>query len=752
MEQRASLSRVLTGFALAAVLTLVLTFVAVFSANESIDRTRKLQEVARLERVLDELRMALLDAETGQRGYLLTGDATYLEPYEWAKKEVLKQLKIFEVEGGDALVALDSLEHAIDQKLKELAQTIALYQNRDPESAWRLVLTGEGKRLMDQIRSLLNEAEDKLGRRRALLLKESIRSNQRARSSLLVLVLAIMSLVILSGMVLRREWAIRQQLLEEARQANQAKSHFLAAMSHELRTPLHGIIGSLDLVRRTLRDKDVLDHINRAYRAAKDLLATVSTILDFSRIESGSVVVKPEPFNLKALIEDICDSLCIVAEAKQVTLDLQMAPEIEGGFLGDRLLISQILNNLVGNAIKFSAGKPGAWVRVRVGQVGEMGGDNRVWIFIEVEDNGIGIDRASQIRIFEPFAQAESHTMREYGGTGLGLATVKHITDKMGGRILLNSAPGRGSRFRVEIPLQRAAQMEHASGHIRALRSGKDLLPASPGEAEASGQLILVVEDNEVNQELIKAQLSALGLYCVLARDGQEALDLMSQYRFALILTDLHMPRLDGFGLTEAIRRKEHEKGGPHIPIIVVSASTSHDGPARCRAAGMDDFIMKPVELDDLAKVLSRWLPVASEEAPVMSRGSHGEKQEDVEKEKVWDPDALTRMVGDNLPAQCALIRRFLDIAAGQLDELADAIQNGEYDRARATVHKFKASASSVGALELARISEALELALKSGAEERAPDLLHDIQVAWQGVEPHLKVALETAPPSDSGS
>ena len=381
----------------------------------------------------------------------------------------------------------------------------------------------------------------------------------------------------------RREEEARA-LAAQAHQAAQAKSEFLANVSHELRTPLNGIIGMVELLAQTPLSSEQQELLGYAEHSSAILRRLIDDLLDFEKLQQGKLQLAPRDFVLRTLLEEAVRVLAPAAQKKEVTIVTRHAPDLWEHYVGDPERLRQVLVNLLGNAVKFTG--PGGGVVLHV-ERGDLGPAGAAGLRVTVSDSGIGMSDEVRQRLFQPFTQGDGTISREYGGTGLGLAICARLVETMGGCFSVRSEVGVGSSFSFTVALAPGAQPAAAPAGAPAPQS-----PRGP-------MSILVGEDNHVNQKLLQKLLEKRGHQVVLAQNGQEVLQQLSRQPFDLILLDVQMPVLDG--LTTAQRIRADEAGtNTHIRIIALTAHAMQQDKDRCLAAGMDDYLTKPVSAAQL--------------------------------------------------------------------------------------------------------------------------------------------------------
>ncbi|MDM0074982.1 ATP-binding protein [Variovorax sp. J2P1-59] len=488
---------------------------------------------------------------------------------------------------------------------------------------------------------------------------------------------------------------------EEARLAVEAKRAFLAMISHEVRTPLNGVLGMIELVLDSPLATEQRAMLDRCRESSLELLTIINDLLDYSKIRARKLDLENRPLQLAALVEDVCANFIAETRLKSVSLHSRVDPQLPLFIIGDPVRLRQVLTNLVGNAVKFTE-RGGVKVEVR------RSPDARLQMIIE--DSGIGIAREAMDALFEPFAQADITTTRRYGGTGLGLTIVKQLVDLMQGTIECDSEPGRGSRFTVTLPLQ---------PYTTVTGSATDEVPIESGKRGVHpigrGQKLLLAEDHPINREVITRQLVKLGFQCDCAEDGEEAWELLTSPNasYAMLLTDCHMPRLDGYGLTRRLRDFEMRFGLQRLPTIALTANALPGEAERCVAAGMDGYLSKPLQIHVLRDELAKFMPPPTQVSNAAP--SAAEPPEATESMGSASADAyptLASLCKGDTREVAKLLRLFVDATSKDLDAMDRATEVCDHVTLRQLAHRLSSACHQLDetkAVTLLQVIEQLE-------------------------------------------
>ncbi|MEP7154253.1 MAG: ATP-binding protein [Betaproteobacteria bacterium] len=486
---------------------------------------------------------------------------------------------------------------------------------------------------------------------------------------------------------------------ESAETANRAKSIFLATMSHEIRTPMNGVLGMLDLLSLTRLSNEQRTTVEIIRGSGKSLLRIIDDILDFSKIEAGRLEVNPEVASIRDIVQRVFSIYSGGASSKGLLLKTVVDPEISRALWVDSVRLQQILNNFVSNAIKFT---PKGEVEITAELVSREAGEDTVRFC--VRDSGIGISTEATSRLFQPFVQAERDTSRQFGGSGLGLSISRRLAGMMGGTISIESKVGCGTTICLVMPLPIADPDElvninlssgTALATLHASIKARRIAPTI-AEAAAEGTLVLLVDDHPINRMVMLHQINAIGFAVESAENGKVALEKWKAGSYGLVLTDCNMPEMDGYSLARHIRELEKQRGMKRVPIIACTANAMTGEAQLCFSAGMDDHLVKPVEIRTLMKKLDEWLPLpenkhSAVDRTVLAAVSGGRPE--VERELV------------------ALFRRLNDV---DVDALNKAVRDRDIGSAIHASHRISGASRMIGALSLATASERVEAACRA--------------------------------------
>lgn len=534
--------------------------------------------------------------------------------------------------------------------------------------------------------------------------------------------------------VLMAEKEIMKQAKEDAEAANRAKSLFLATVSHEIRTPMNAVLGLTDIVlsSHTLTEEN-RTNLGMVKYSAQLLLNILNDVLDFAQIEDGKFNLKEEVFDLRRIMASSIEPFVHVAGNKGIGLTCNIDASVPEWVTGDSRRLGQLVTNLVDNAIKFTE-KGNVTLSVALHERTFTPTEDQqtqhlpdsLQLFFSVKDTGIGIAAAYHKQIFDVFKQVDSSSTRKYSGTGIGLTISRMIVENMKGQIWCESEPGRGSTFSFAIPLKVSPSPPEAPDK-------KEDRPTSQDSAPAAKSLdILLAEDNIINQKLAKAILENRGHRVFVANDGIEAVSALSNRHFDLVLMDIQMPELDGYEITQLIRKAEGGKFDPNIPIIAMTAYAMKGDREKCLQAGMNDYICKPVDVDELQRLLDRF--ISSDRGARKEREAYAAQKDEATNFQPVDLSRLRKIYKTDEEIQ-EILELYIETARPLFATIHDALLRQDAKEIFFATHKLKGASGNIGSIGMAQLCLQMEESSEGADWVTSRSLYENIVSAFEGIE-----------------
>lgn len=683
-------------FIIGLVLFIVLQFNSAQNIRKLISGNEKLLDELKVKNELQKLQTNIVSTDSKVRGAVISQDTLNITGIE-ADVAVIKA----DLQEINKLVVNDSTEklltqlnYLVEQKNQFNIAVLDTFYSKGKWSAERMINAQKGKRLGEAISVILHSLDStrQTAVNHATHLIDT--SGQRALNWGTVMLFfacisSLLSFLYITSRIYKQEQLI--EALDHSRQQEKkltiVKDQFLANMSHEIRTPMNAVLGFTHLLQQQPMNEKSREYVAAIQHAGENLLDIINDILDISKIESGMMRLEPVSFSLHGMLHSLELMFQPKAQEKKLELSVSLDTEVPDIIYGDVMRLTQVLVNLINNAIKFtSQGK----VEVKVSRI-NTSAENGVRLLFTVSDTGIGIAPEKLSSIFDRFNQAEADITRKFGGTGLGLAIVRQLVELQHGHVTVESEPGKGSTFKVELPYT-LGELLPDSGENYSYSQDNFALPQQPDIR------LLVAEDNKMNQNLLRHLLGNRQLHYQLVNNGQEALSALSRQHFDLVLMDLQMPEMDGYTATKKIR----EELQSNIPIIAMTAHAMSGEREKCLQAGMNEYLAKPIREGELYRMIQVFTGKSSmPELYARQNGHNGYNSANghpVEQEtSLVQLEYLQQLsMGDKVFEQ-NMLRQFVTQLPEDLALLKKAIDEGSVTDIRSTAHNIKTTISFIG-------------------------------------------------------
>ena len=670
---------------LAAILVIVfLQFNSNRSINQLIRGNEDLLDELNIKNNLQQLKTDIVTLESKVRGTLIGGVAIDTDHLQKEIRSIQQSLQQLDVLQSDTLITslIIDLDKAINEKIVFNQAVLGTFSIRGKKAAEKMINTHYGTDLTDSIKTIAVKIDDLHQLAVTDLIKKANNNGRKARAlgSILALIAALASIITfgyISYKLREQQYLIAKLNSSEktAREAVQVKEKFLANMSHEIRTPLNAILGFTNLLQRKEQDNESKEFVQTIQRSGENLLAVINDILDLSKIEAGMMRIESVPFSVRGLVHSIATMFRVKAVEKNLILSTKVDSSIPDTLEGDATRLTQILVNLIDNAIKFT--NKGN-ISVEITNEGISGKEIRTGII--VNDTGIGIEKEKLKNVFGRFQQAEDSITRKYGGTGLGLSIVKDLVLLQQGKIDVNSQPGIGTSFKSVIPYKIADA--EINKPIAMWNKQFD-------QYDVEHICILVVEDNEINQNLINHLFNSWGLKFDISVNGKQAIEMLSGKKYDLVLMDIQMPELDGYSATQEIRN------GLKLdtPIIAMTAHTMPGEREKCLSFGMNEYISKPIREEQLYKLISLFLPAKQNNGLNNISG----KNNPVESYRYINFQYLNEISNGDKAFEKTVTAQFIEAIPESIMALENAWHNRDIPDLRHQAHNMKTTVSVMG-------------------------------------------------------
>jgi len=674
------------------IIIVFLQVISGFNTNRLIEGNRSLLKELQFQNSIRKLESNVLTIESDIRGAVITQNLSHLRGVEGkidAVESALNEIrKEFQSRGSEDV---KKLEFLIQEKINFGNEILHVLNTKGKAAAEDLINTNRGKEIRDSISAITLQIDSRRQAELQEIYGNIEKTGRQARiggfifsAVALLAVIGAFLYIVNKGRQQTRMIAALNASEKRNREAAILKEQFMANMSHEIRTPMNSILGFTSLLKRSRLSEEQHQYVQNIHSSGENLLALVNDILDLSKIEAGMMSIEETKFSLRSLMNSVAAMFSEKIKEKGLQFSINIDQNIPDILCGDAIRLTQILVNLLNNAVKFT----------EVGSVSLNAEplsvtQDKTRIKIVVSDTGIGIAPDKQKRVFERFHQAEAETTRRFGGTGLGLSIVKQLIDIQNGTIELQSEPGKGSTFTVEL--------EFKLPDLEKMFNGAITTAYEPVSLENTR--VLIAEDHPMNQQLVSRLMESWHIPYKLVENGHEAIHELRNNDYSLVLMDIQMPEMDGYTATNIIRNEMKL----HLPIIAMTAHAMAGEKEKCLQLGMNDYISKPLKETVLYNLIAR----------------HAQAVEPTTEQTFLNLTYLHELSGNDEEFEKQILRQFLIQTPKELNELEDAIKNSNFQAIQSIAHSLKSTVGYVGLAE--ELHPALERLEKTGSNGTDP-------------------------------
>lgn len=673
---------ILAAFVLGTLMLIYVHFIFSKNNDQLIKGNQKLMSEVMVSSQLKDLEKFIISMESIVKGTIVTNDAGYfkgLEKNVTAAEANLSKLQKISDDDSSARY-IDELDTLVHHKLLLDKSVLEKFRINGKAAAERILSSHISSRLTDSIVTLIHKIDSTRKKHFAEATLTIEKSSKKAQLFISLLILSVLT----GGAVLfwfiintirKQGQLIRQLHISEkkVRESVQVKENFLANMSHEIRTPMNAILGFTNLLQQKKLDEETTEYVQTIQKSGENLLTIINDILDLSKIEAGMMRIEAAPFSIRGVTHSVEGMFADKTKKKGIQFSTHIDATVPDTMNGDAIRLSQILINLIGNALKFT--EQGS---IKINISNECIENDIIKTGITVTDTGIGIQQEKLEQIFDRFQQADDAVTRKYGGTGLGLSIVNDLTKLQNGTITVESEPGKGTRFHIIIPYQiisSETNEKFSEEHHAASESNFDDV------------VVLVVEDNEINQTLIKHLFKSWNLQYDLAKNGREAIEKLKTTTYNLVLMDIQMPEMDGYTTTQEIR--QHLK--IDVPVIAMTAHAFAGEREKCISYGMNEYISKPIQIDQLHSLIAQFTKIKSASAKLENDNLNTSSYQYINLKY------MKEISGGNTEYEKTVTGQFIEAIPQELDEIEKAWKNNDVKQMRQLAHNMKTTISVMG-------------------------------------------------------